>query len=56
MEWDLEMQPLKVADSSTGGVLLPESAKDKPMMGEVISTGPGSSEKPVKVRGSEQNP
>mmetsp|Transcript_30202 Transcript_30202/g.41808 ORF Transcript_30202/g.41808 Transcript_30202/m.41808 type:complete len:236 (-) Transcript_30202:158-865(-) len=43
------VKPFKPADASTGGVLLPESAKDKPMTGEVIAAGPGTPDKEVKV-------
>lgn len=44
------LQPLKVADTSTGGVLLPESAKEKPAMGMVLAVGPGNKKDKMKVK------
>ena len=37
-------------DSSGGGVFLPESAKERPMVGEVVRVGSGKKEKNGKVR------
>jgi len=44
------VKPAKAAAASTGGVLLPESAKEKPMKGEVIAVGPGSAEKKMNLK------
>ena len=35
------VQRSDAADKSTGGIIIPESAKDKPKEGKVISVGPG---------------
>lgn len=48
------VKPLKAGDASSGGVLLPESAKDKPMSGEVIAVGPGTKENKVTVKAGEK--
>ena len=32
---------IKVEDKSPGGILYPETAKDKPTEGEVVAVGPG---------------
>jgi chaperonin GroES len=32
---------LEAEDKTSGGILLPDSAKDKPMIGTVIAVGPG---------------
>jgi chaperonin GroES len=38
------------ADSKTaGGILLPDSAKNKPQKGEVLAVGPGKTQKDGKV-------
>ena len=29
-------------DRSTGGIIIPDTAKEKPMQGEVLSAGPGT--------------
>ena len=35
------MQVFEASDVTMGGVLLPDSAKEKPIAGEVVSVGPG---------------
>ena len=35
------VKPLEAAAKSKGGILLPDMAKEKPQMGEVITVGPG---------------
>ncbi len=36
------VKPLGDEDKSPGGIILPDTAKEKPMKGEIISVGPGS--------------
>lgn len=36
------IEPLEGEDKTPGGILLPDSAKEKPQKGKVIATGPGS--------------
>jgi chaperonin GroES len=38
------------ADTTRGGIIIPDSAKDKPMEGEVISAGKGKVNEEGKVR------
>src|ERR1700704_517478 len=38
------------ADTTRGGIIIPDSAKDKPQEGEVISTGKGKVNEEGKVR------
>mmetsp|Transcript_53126 Transcript_53126/g.168673 ORF Transcript_53126/g.168673 Transcript_53126/m.168673 type:complete len:135 (+) Transcript_53126:569-973(+) len=43
---------LKIAaaeEQTAGGVLLPDSAKEKPIVGEVVAVGPGKEDRPVTV-------
>ncbi|GAB4333682.1 MAG: co-chaperone GroES [Calditrichia bacterium] len=35
------VKPLEGEDKSPGGIILPDTAKEKPMRGEVIAVGPG---------------
>jgi chaperonin GroES len=35
------VKPLEEEDKTPGGIILPDTAKEKPMKGEIISTGPG---------------
>jgi len=37
----LVVEPLEQEDVTTGGILLPETAKEKPQKGTVLSAGPG---------------
>lgn len=38
----------EVADVTMGGVILPESAKERPLIGTVVRTGPGKYDKDVE--------
>ncbi len=33
--------PQEAEETTAGGIVLPETAKEKPMMGKVVSVGPG---------------
>src|SRR5207248_8643790 len=35
------VEPLEAEEQTTGGILLPDTAKQKPQRGKVIATGPG---------------
>ena len=35
------VEPLEAEDKSSGGILLPDSAKQKPQRGRVLAVGPG---------------
>lgn len=35
------IEPLEGEEKTSGGILLPDSAKEKPQKGKVIATGPG---------------
>lgn len=35
------IKPLEAEEKTAGGILLPDTAKDKPTKGEVIAVGPG---------------
>lgn len=35
------VQPLEAEDKTAGGIILPETAKEKPREGKVIAAGPG---------------
>ena len=36
------VKPLEEEDKSPGGIILPDTAKEKPMKGEIVAIGPGS--------------
>ena len=35
------IEPLEADDKTSGGIYLPDTAKEKPQMGKVVATGPG---------------
>ena len=35
------VKPLEMEERSKGGVIIPDTAKEKPQMGEVLAAGPG---------------
>ncbi len=35
------VKPLETEEKSKGGVIIPDTAKEKPQMGEVLAVGPG---------------
>jgi chaperonin GroES len=37
----LVVEPIEQEDTTSGGILLPETAKEKPQEGKVIAAGPG---------------
>ena len=36
------LKRLEAADEVRGGIIIPDTAKEKPMEGEVVATGPGA--------------
>lgn len=35
------IEPLEAEEKTAGGIVLPDTAKEKPMRGKVVATGPG---------------
>jgi len=35
------VEPLEAEDKTSGGIYLPETAKEKPQMGKIMAVGPG---------------
>jgi len=40
---------LKAEEKTTGGIIIPDTAKEKPMEGEVIAVGPGARDEAGKL-------
>ena len=40
---------LEEDERSTGGIIIPDTAKEKPMQGEVIAVGPGARDEAGKI-------
>ena len=37
----LLIRPLDAEEKTAGGIIIPDTAKEKPMQGEIVATGPG---------------
>ena len=47
------IKPLEAEEKTPSGIVLPETAKEKPQIGQVMAVGPGSTDdkgKPVKMQ------
>jgi|TARA_B110000438_G_scaffold298409_1_gene346608 chaperonin GroES len=44
------VQPLKAETKTASGIIIPDSAKEKPQKGNVVAVGPGTKENPVTVK------
>lgn len=43
------VEPLEADDKTSGGIIIPDTAKEKPMQGKVIAVGPGARGEDGKV-------
>ena len=43
------VEPAAAEDKTAGGIIIPDTAKEKPQRGTVIATGPGKKDEPVQV-------
>ena len=43
------IRPLEESETMRGGLYIPDTAKEKPMQGEVVAVGPGRIEKGEKI-------
>ncbi len=42
--------PAKAEQKSAGGIIIPDTAKEKPQRGEVVAVGPGKPDEPTTVK------
>ena len=43
------VRPLEQDERTTGGIIIPDTAKEKPQQGEVIAVGPGGRDETGKI-------
>ena len=41
---------LESENKTAGGIIIPDSAKEKPMKGEIVAVGPGKAKAPMTVK------
>jgi chaperonin GroES len=44
------IKPLPSAEKTAGGIIIPDTAKEKPQRGIVVAAGPGKKDEPVTVK------
>lgn len=44
------IEPEKISNISKGGIIIPDTAKEKPLKGKVISCGTGKKDEPMTVK------
>ncbi len=44
------VMPAAAEEKSSGGIIIPDTAKEKPQRGTVIAAGPGKKDEPVTVK------
>ena len=44
------LKPAAAEEKSAGGIIIPDTAKEKPQKGVVITAGPGKKDEPVTVK------
>lgn len=44
------IEPLEAEEKTRGGIIIPDSAKEKPQSGKVVAVGPGSKDEPMEVK------
>lgn len=44
------IRPAKAEEKTSGGIIIPDTAKEKPLKGEVIASGPGKKDEPNTLK------
>lgn len=44
------IKPAAAEEKSSGGIIIPDTAKEKPQRGTVVAAGPGKKDEPVMVK------
>lgn len=44
------VQPAAAEEKSAGGIIIPDTAKEKPQRGVVLAAGPGKKDEPITVK------
>jgi chaperonin GroES len=48
------VQPAAAEEKSAGGIIIPDTAKEKPQRGVVIAAGPGKKDEPTMVKAGDK--
>ena len=47
------VKPAPAEEKTAGGIIIPDTAKEKPQRGVVVAAGPGKKDEPVTVKASD---
>lgn len=48
------IKPAEMEQKTASGIIIPDTAKEKPMKGEVVAVGPGKKDEPMSVKVGDQ--
>jgi len=48
------IRPAKAEEKTTGGIIIPDTAKEKPLTGLVVAAGPGKKDEPLTVKAGDR--
>ncbi|WP_276484651.1 co-chaperone GroES [Paraflavitalea pollutisoli] len=48
------VKPAKAEEKTAGGIIIPDTAKEKPLTGIVVAAGPGKKDEPVTVKSGDK--
>ena len=48
------IKPAEMEQKTASGIIIPDTAKEKPMRGEVVAVGPGKKDEPMSVKVGDQ--
>lgn len=48
------VKPAKSEEKTAGGIIIPDTAKEKPQQGMVVAAGPGKKDEPIMVKTGDQ--
>lgn len=47
------IEPMAAEQKTSGGIIIPDTAKEKPQKGIVVAVGPGKKDEPLTLKGGE---
>lgn len=48
------IRPARAEEKTAGGIIIPDTAKEKPMTGLVVAAGPGKKDEPLTVKAGDR--
>ena len=44
------VEPAAAEEKTSGGIIIPDTAKEKPQMGKIVAVGPGKKDEPITLK------